>query len=87
VHALLAHLGKGFTGAPRPLGFDEQGREALTFLEGETVGNRKPRPVRVHAEYTLNQVARWMRGYHQAVADFGPSPDAVWRGAAPGHRA
>jgi hypothetical protein len=31
VHALLAHLAdKGFTGAPRPLGFDEQGREVLT---------------------------------------------------------
>ena len=38
VHALLAHLaGTGFTGAPRPLGFDEQGREVLTFLEGESV--------------------------------------------------
>lgn len=43
VHALLAHLAdKGFADAPRPLGFDEQGREVLTFLEGETVANRKP---------------------------------------------
>ncbi len=81
VHALLAHLaGKGFAGAPRPLGLDEQGREVLTFLEGETVGNRKPRPAWVHAEDTLDQVARWMRGYHQAVADFVPPPGAVWRG-------
>ena len=45
VHALLAHLAdKGFTAAPRPLGFDEQGREVLTFLEGETIGIRRPRP-------------------------------------------
>ena len=81
VHALLAHLaGQGFTGAPRPLGFDEQGREVLTFLQGETTGNRKPRPGWVHAEDTLNQVARWMRGYHQAVAGFVPPPSAVWRG-------
>ena len=81
VHALLAHLaGKGFTGAPRPLGFDEQGREVLTFLEGETIGRRKPRPAWVHAEDTLLQVARWMRACHQAVTDFVPPPGAVWRG-------
>lgn len=60
--ALLAYLAdQGFTGAPRPLGFDEQGREVLTFLEGETIGHRKPRPAWVHAEDTLVQVAHWMR--------------------------
>ena len=81
VHALLVHLaGKGFTGAPQPLGFDEQGREVLTFLEGETVGRRKPRPAWVYAEDTLDQVARWMCACHQAVADFVPPPGAVWRG-------
>jgi hypothetical protein len=81
VHALLAHLaGKGFTGAPQPLGFDEQGREVLTFLAGESVGQRKPRPAWVYAEDTLDQVARWMRGCHQAAADFVPPPGAVWRG-------
>jgi aminoglycoside phosphotransferase (APT) family kinase protein len=81
VHALLDHLAdKGFTAAPRPLGFDGQGREVLTFLEGETTGTRRPRPAWVHAEDTLDQVARWMRAYHQAVADFVPPPGAVWRG-------
>jgi len=45
VHALLAHLAaKNLPGAPRPLGFDDQGREVLTFMEGETVGSRKPWP-------------------------------------------
>jgi hypothetical protein len=66
--------------APRPLGFDEQGREVLTFLEGETIGRRKPRPAWVHAEDTLVQVAHWMRACHEAVADFVPPPGAVWRG-------
>jgi phosphotransferase family enzyme len=81
VHALLRHLAdKGFTGAPRPLGLDDQGREVLSFLEGETVGNRKPRPAWIHAEDTLDQVARWMRNYHQTVADFVPPPGASWRG-------
>jgi Phosphotransferase enzyme family len=80
VHALLAHLAdKGFTGAPRPLGIDDQGREILTFLEGETTGSRRPRPTWVHADDTLHQVARWMRAYHEAVADFVPPPGALWR--------
>ncbi len=80
VHTLLSYLAdRGFTGAPRPLGFDEQGREVLTFLEGETVGRRKPRPAWVHTEDTLVQVAGWMREFHQIVADFVPPPDAVWR--------
>ena len=81
VHALLQHLAdNGFTGAPRPLGFDEQGREVLTFLPGETVGGRRPRPGWVRADDTLDQVARWLRDCHQAVAGFVPPPGAVWRG-------
>jgi hypothetical protein len=80
VHALLKHLaGKGFTGAPRPLGIDGRGREILTFLDGETVGSARPWPAWTHSDDTLLQVARWMRGYHDAVADFVPPPGAVWR--------
>jgi len=80
VHALLEHLaGAGFAGSPRPLGLDAQGREVLTFLAGDTVGNARPWPGWVYAEDTLLQVARWMRGFHRAVADFVPPPGAVWR--------
>ena len=87
VHALLTHLAaKDFPGAPRPLGFDEQGREVLTFLPGETVGSRKPWPAWTHAEDTLDQVARWMRAYHQAVADFVPRPAPSGGAAGPGRR-
>jgi hypothetical protein len=36
VHALLRHLAAaGFDGAPRVLGIDAQGREVLSYLEGE----------------------------------------------------
>src|SRR5258706_7500705 len=36
VHDLLRHLeASGFTGAPRFVGIDEQGREILTFIKGE----------------------------------------------------
>lgn len=80
VQALLAHLAaNGFAGSPRPLGVDARGREVLTFLEGETVGSAVPWPGWVHAEPTLAQVARWMRGYHAAVADFTAPAGAVWR--------
>lgn len=80
MHALLAHLaGRGFAGSPRPLGIDEQGREVLTFLAGESVGSARPWPGWVYAEDTLVQVARWVRGFHQAVADFVPPAEAVWR--------
>src|SRR6201996_2893379 len=81
VPPLLAHLAEGgFTGAPRPLGFDEQGREVLTFLPGETVGSSRPWPAWTRAGDTLDQVGRWMRAYHRAVAGFVPPPGASWRG-------
>jgi hypothetical protein len=40
VHSLLRHLHEvGFMGAPRVVGdgFDEQGREVLTYVEGEII--------------------------------------------------
>ena len=80
VHSLLDHLERaGFAGAPRARGIDEQGREILTFLPGETVGSRKPWPGWVRDDTTLDATATWMRRYHDAVADFVPDADAVWR--------
>ena len=36
VQALLRHLeSEGVDGAPRSLGFDDQGRETVTFIDGE----------------------------------------------------
>jgi hypothetical protein len=80
VHELLRYLeAQGFAGAPRVLGIDEQGREVLSYLRGETVGERKPWPPWVHSDQALVDVGRWLRRYHEAVADFVPRPDAVWR--------
>jgi hypothetical protein len=80
VHALLAHLAsQDFAGSPRPLGLDGQGREVLTFLPGETVGSRLPWPGWAHDAGTLVQVARWLRGYHDAVAGFVPPAGARWQ--------
>lgn len=80
VHDLLRHLERrGFSGAPRVLGVDDQGREVLTYLHGETVGHREPWPAWTHSDDALEQVGRWLRDYHLAVADYVPPADAVWR--------
>ncbi len=84
VHAVLGHLEAiGFAGAPRVLGFDEQGRERLTYLEGETVGTTLPWPAWVFSDDALVQVGRWLRGLHDATADFVPAPDLPWLSGRP----
>ncbi|PPK92455.1 hypothetical protein CLV92_11456 [Kineococcus xinjiangensis] len=80
VHALLRHLeAKRLDGVPRVLGIDEQGREVLTFLPGDTIGTQRPWPAWAHADETLVQVGGWLRRYHEAVADFVPPEGACWR--------
>ncbi|MEH1128028.1 aminoglycoside phosphotransferase family protein [Micromonospora sp. CPCC 206061] len=79
VHALLRHLqDAGIDGAPRALGFDDQGREMITYLPGDTVGDRTPWPEWVHADSTLVQVGRWLRQVHDATLSFVPPADARW---------
>lgn len=71
-HALLRHLEQaGFDGAPRLLGIDSQGREVLSYLPGETV--TAPYPAWSMTDEALDSVARLLRSYHEAVADFTPS--------------
>lgn len=80
VHALLSHLEReGFADAPRALGIDERGREMLSFVPGETVGNRQPWPTWAWSDETLHGVARLLRRYHDTVRSF-EQPDATrWR--------
>jgi Phosphotransferase enzyme family len=80
VHALLAHLhAVGFDRCPLPHGIDDQGREILSYLPGDTVGDATPWPHWVHTEAALLEAAVWLRDYHQAVADFAPPTGAQWR--------
>jgi len=80
VHDLLRHLQtRGFYAAPRFLGVDAQGREVLTYLEGETVGDTVPWPAWTHCDQALVDIGHWLRDYHRAVADYVPRSDAVWR--------
>jgi len=79
VHALLRHLeDTGFDGAPRALGIDDEGREMLSYLPGDTVGDRLPWPQWVFAESTLLQVGRWLRRLHDATVSFRPPSDEQW---------
>jgi Phosphotransferase enzyme family len=74
VHALLLHFeAVGFDGAPRFLGVDDQGREMLSFVEGEAA--LAPIPA---ADEVLAELGRLLRRMHEAVADFEPPPDARW---------
>lgn len=72
VHAHLRYLEDvGFEGAPRGLGFDEAGREVLTYLPSD--------PTPAWSDAALIATARLVRQLHEALAGFTPPPDAVWR--------
>lgn len=80
VHALLRYLESvGFDAVPGVLGIDERGREILTYLEGETVGDADPWPAWWREDDTLVQAIVLLRRFHEAVATFEPPPDPRWR--------
>jgi Phosphotransferase enzyme family len=86
VHAYLRHLEqRGFTGAPRVLGFDDQGREILTFVEGVVPssaswqrGHATRLPEAALSDEALAETGRLIRALHDAAAGFTPS-EPVWR--------
>jgi phosphotransferase family enzyme len=79
VQGYLAHLrDAGFTGAPLPLGVDEQGREVLSYVPGEVP--RDPLPPETAGDDVLIALARLIRALHEASAGWVPPPDAVWGG-------
>jgi hypothetical protein len=74
VQALLRHLeAAGFTGAPRALGRDEQGRQVLEYIPGPLAGTLPPLD-----DDGLHRVGALIRAWHDAAADFRPPPDARW---------
>jgi len=84
VHALLRYLEHAGFEAPRVLGMDEQGREILGYIPGETyAGGTVAVPDRVLDEEHLIDAGRLLRRYHDVVAGFSPPPDARWRLTAP----
>ena len=65
VHALLLHLeGSRFDAAPRYLGIDDQGREVLSYIEGEVPDNLDAGL----QDTALVAAARLLRRFHDATA-------------------
>ena len=75
VHSLLRHLEDvGFAGSPRVVGsgFAEDGRETLSYIEGEFTDA---------GPWTLEGAAgvgELLRRLHEAIASYSPLPDAIW---------
>lgn len=77
VHELLLFLERvGFSKSPRFLGYDESGREILSYFHGEAA--TRPWPDNLRSDCGLSAYAQILREYHDAVASFSPRPDAEW---------
>jgi thiamine kinase-like enzyme len=77
VHSLLQYLESvDFPYSPRFLGIDEQGREVLTYIDGESgaAGWRK-----IHSQTGLAAFAHLLKEYHSAIAGYRPA-SASWSG-------
>ncbi len=68
VWGVLRHLERhGWSGAPRYLGVDEQGREVLSFIDGH-VAWQATQPAEVGCASSLAGVARLVRQFHDLTA-------------------
>lgn len=84
VHELLHYLGEqGLDGIPTAFGIDDEGREVLSYLPGETLDPETVAP----GDDALAAAARWLRRFHDAVTDFTPASDHWRQGEQPINRA
>jgi hypothetical protein len=74
IHALLEHLEKHGFPAPRVVGngFDDDGRETITFIDGEVI-NRGP-----WSRDAVHEIGVLLRRLHEATRTFVAPPEAVW---------
>lgn len=71
VHAFLRSIRDGgFEGVPLPVGVDEDGRERLTFIDGDVP--LAPYPAWSQSDTALASIAKLLRGMHDAAAEFDP---------------
>lgn len=72
VTALLLHLeAAGFDGAPRHLGFDDRGREILSWIDGDVPV--PPYPAWAMTDRALADLGGLIRRLHDATATFRPT--------------
>lgn len=76
VHGLLLHLEtQGFESAPRIVGsgFDADGREVLTYIEGESIHPH------VFDDRAMIAIGVMLRKLHEATSNFQMPPNSIWR--------
>jgi hypothetical protein len=74
IDALLLHLESvGYEASPRALGYDEQGRQVLSYVEGFV----DPSPMDLGFA-RVREVGTRIREFHDAVRTFVPPDDAIW---------
>ncbi len=73
VHALLDHLGPRLAHIPEVLGFDEVGREVLSYLPGKIVDV----DTEMLTERQLCSIVTWTHSLHEAVGTF--THQGPWR--------
>lgn len=76
-HFLRYLRSRRFYAVPKPMGFDDRGREVLSFIEGE-VGHY-PLVAHVWSAQTLAMSAHMMRRYHDLSVAYVPPADAAWQ--------
>lgn len=78
VQHLLHHMERaGFDGAPRPLGRDDQGREIVSWIEGEpSFGTALPPMLQPGA---MRALGAFTRRLHEALDGYRPPGDAYWQ--------
>ncbi len=75
INSLLRHVrGRGLACVPEPLGFDTQGRQSLSFVDGHVPHDLPPW---LWANSVLQDSARMLRRWHDATEDFRP-PNPDW---------
>lgn len=76
VHDLLNYLQSvNFPYSPRVLGFDEDGREILSYIEGQSGADSW---IKITSDDGLRKFAKLLRAYHDAIAGYRPPADAEW---------
>lgn len=82
IQGYLAHLrSRGFHEAPEPLGYDDLGREVLSYVDGDVP--TEPLPDWATGAEVLVALARLIRRLHDAADGWMPPPDATF-GSIPG---
>lgn len=65
----------GFGYSPRHLGFDDKGREVLTYIDGES---GKAGWFNIISEDGLKKYAKLLRSYHEAIEGYKPPANLEW---------